>query len=58
MKDRKTTIAGVLVIVATVAIQVANYLHGKPIDFSAILQAVSGLGIGGGLVVAADSKNQ
>jgi uncharacterized membrane protein (DUF441 family) len=52
MKDWKTTLAGVLTIVATLAGAGLSYLHGQPINFTA---TTAGLSMGVGLIKAADS---
>jgi hypothetical protein len=52
MKDWKTTLAGVLTIVGTLATAGLAYLHGQPINTGATL---AGITAGVGLIKAADS---
>jgi uncharacterized membrane protein (DUF441 family) len=53
MKDWKTTLAGVLTIVVTLASAGLSYLHGQPVNTTATLAGVS---TGLGLIKAADSN--
>lgn len=53
MKDWKTSLAGVLTIIVTLATTGLAYLHGQPINTTATLAGVT---TGIGLIKAADSK--
>ena len=58
MKDSKTTILGVLTIIATVALAAKAVLSGGwgALDASTIIQTIIGALAGMGLIRAADSK--
>ena len=58
MKDRRTTIIGVLTIVATLALAAKAVLMGgwNGLDASTIIQTIIGARAGMGLIQAADSK--
>jgi uncharacterized membrane protein (DUF441 family) len=53
MKDWKTTLAGVLTILVTLATAGLAYLHGQPVNTTA---TIAGITTGVGLIHAADSK--
>lgn len=52
MKDWKTTAAGVLTIVGAVAAAALAYLHGQPVNTTALIATLTA---GVGLIHAADS---
>lgn len=52
MKDWKTTLAGILTIVGTLATAGLAYVHGQPINTTATF---AGISMGVGLIKAADS---
>jgi len=52
MKDWKTTLAGVLTIVATLATAGLAYMHGQPVN---VVTTFAGITAGVGLIKAADS---
>ena len=53
MKDWKTTTAGVLTIIGTLATAGLAALHGQPLNYPAV---IAGVTTGVGLIHAADSK--
>ena len=53
MNNYKTTIAGVLAIVAAVSGAAASYFGGHPVDFASVSAAVMA---GVGLIASADAK--
>jgi len=53
MKDWKTTLAGVLTIIASLAGAGLTYLHGQPVNTSVLL---AGLTAGATGILASDSK--
>lgn len=58
MKSWKTTILGVAVLLIAVSRGAIALLDGDPstvLDLQAILEALAGLGIGGGLIAARDN---
>ena len=53
MKNWRTTLLGILSIVAAVANAGVGWLNGQPIDFTALVAAILA---GWGLIAAADAK--
>ena len=56
MKDRKTTILGIIGGLVGILTLVAGFIEGKPVDMATITNTVTQLLMAIGLIQAADSK--
>ena len=56
MKNSKTTVAGILAIVAGVATAASQFLTGHPLDLTLLTTLITAVTVGVGLINAADGQ--